>query len=369
MNEEADAPFNSSLRIPRSSFFQALEVVDEEGVVAVGGVGEAYADDEARVRAVRVELLVADGRAVEARVRFRQLDRDAQSHGVADEVAPAHAHVRQQDPEPVLAQVARAPLHERGLRAPLRAEQGDGDGQAHPVARRAPAVGDELAQAARNLANVLRHPTPFRSLPRPPASLLRRVDGLAARVLALYAVGVHVEGEAARAPVALGLGARDVGLRALADRDREAVARGRAAEYVARDEARVHERVEVSDDPVALDGVGYLGGLYALEHVLGVLLVRDDALLEEELLALPLHLGRVGARAHDPRAAREHEVDRLDLDVTILLVPDFMKTVASSPEIDSPVKSKSGGTCVAMRSKSGRSSSSSAALKGSIAGL
>src|SRR5205085_7876819 len=118
-----------------------------------------------------------------------------------------------------------------------------------------------------------------------------------------------------RASVARGLGARYVRLARVGDRDGEAVAGRLAAQYVARHEARVDERVEVAEDARVLQGVCDLRGLYALEHIFGVLLVRGDALLEEELLPLPLRLGGPCAVAHDPRAARAHEVDWLDLDV------------------------------------------------------
>src|SRR5437764_15274453 len=92
----------------------------------------------------------------------------------------------------------------------------------------------------------------------------RRADGLASGVLRPYAGRVHVEGEAARVAVARRLGACDVRLSVGRGRDDEAVARSLRAEYVGGDEGRVNERLEVAVDALVLQGVGDLGGLYAL---------------------------------------------------------------------------------------------------------
>src|ERR1041385_587107 len=114
-------------------------------------------------------------------------------------------------------------------------------------------------------------------------------ERLAAGVLLLDRAGlIHEEGEAARVVVACGFGARLVALAAGAGRDRELIAGRLRAEYVFGDEAGVNQRVQVARRARMLKRVGDLGGLYALEHVFGVLLVRGDALLEEEFLSLLL---------------------------------------------------------------------------------
>ena len=67
-----------------------------------------------------------------------------------------------------------------------------------------------------------------------------------------------------------------------------------------------------------LQGVGNLGGLYALQYVFGVLFVRGDAMLREKLLALLLDLGGGVTVADDPSPAVTYEFDRLDLQVLVL---------------------------------------------------
>src|ERR1700749_3176101 len=91
------------------------------------------------------------------------------------------------------------------------------------------------------------------------------------------------------------------------------------AEYVGGHEAGIDERLEVAVNAAVLKRVCDLGGLYALEHVFGVLLVRGDALFGEEFFALLLDLRRVRAVADDPGAVVAYEVDRLDLQVFAFL--------------------------------------------------
>jgi hypothetical protein len=107
--------------IPRSSLPEALYVLTRSARSRSSVSVRRMPTRKPRVGAVRVELLVADGRAVEARVAVGQLERDAQRDGVADEVAAADAYVRQDDADAVqCSRRASAPARARARRSPRR---------------------------------------------------------------------------------------------------------------------------------------------------------------------------------------------------------------------------------------------------------
>src|SRR5919197_2130353 len=131
---------------------EAAQIGREARARLIAHVRDPRADEIARLLIPFIELVAAHGDYLNLDLPRGKVEREAQRGILVVEVAGAEAEGRDDEPDPRLAQVARAP--DERLRGPrpfvvgLLVEYGDAKKETRVVARRAAAVADRTAQAA-----------------------------------------------------------------------------------------------------------------------------------------------------------------------------------------------------------------------------